>query len=334
MNETSEITLKYFSSIKIRNNNALLIYYKSTLIKVITKDTSLININCNSNNKKICTQVYTFKIIDGTFPLLELYENIDFKETQISSINYTITVLVGNYNFNSLATQLISKFLANGHVFTITINKQNGIITLATTSTNFIIQVSSIFSVLGFLNSNHNSSLFSLTADYPLNLLGITKIKIQSTNLNTYNIDSSSFGYSNNIGLLPVDQPSFGLIIYENKSTSKFQLRDNRIDEIDLQLVDQNNNLINFNNVDWNLTILIELTREIETLSQTQMPDILKEQNKILNDIIQQNQQNQQTEQIEQTEQPINPISTDDLDFFIYSNPNLGGYDSHAPNRP
>ena len=270
----------------------------------------------------------SFQLLDAQIPVS--FYNINYTNNtlnyQISSINYTITVLVGNYNFNSLATQLISKFLANGHVFTITINKQNGIITLATTSTNFIIQVSSIFSVLGFLNSNHNSILFSLTADYPLNLLGITKIKIQSTNLNTYNLDSSSFGYSNNIGLLPVDQPSFGLIIYENKSTSKFQLRDNRIDEIDLQLVDQNNNLINFNNVDWNLTILIELTREIETLSQTQMPDILKEQNKILNDIIQQNQQNQnqqQIEQTEQTEQPINPISTDDLDFFIYSNPNL-----------
>ena len=54
--------------------------------------------------------------------------------------------------------------------------------------------------------------------------------------MNTYNVDSSNNGNSNNIGIISVDQPSFGLIVYENKSSSKFLLRDNRVDEIDLQL--------------------------------------------------------------------------------------------------
>lgn len=260
-----------------------------------------------------------FQLVDAQLPVS--FYNLNYTNNtlnyQISSVNYTITATPGNYNFNSLASQLISKFLANGHTFTITINKQTGIILLATPATNFILQVSSMFSVLGLLLSNHTSSSFSLTADYPLNLLGITKIKIQSVNLNTYNVDSSNNGNSNNIGLIPVDQPSFGLIVYENKSSSKFLLRDNRVDEIDLQLLDQNNNLINFNNLDWSLTILIETIREIETLSQIQMADILKEQNKILADM----SQSQEPPPIQ--EQPINPISTDDLEFFIYSNPNL-----------
>lgn len=260
-----------------------------------------------------------FQLVDAQLPVS--FYNLNYTNNtlnyQISSVNYTITATPGNYNFNSLASQLISKFLANGHTFTITINKQTGIISLATPATNFILQVSSMFSVLGLLLSNHTSSSFSLTADYPLNLLGITKIKIQSVNLNTYNVDSSNNGNSNNIGLIPVDQPSFGLIVYENKSSSKFLLRDNRVDEIDLQLLDQNNNLINFNNLDWSLTILIETSREIETLSQIQMVDILKEQNKLLAVM----SQSQEPPPVQ--EQPINPISTDDLEFFIYSNPNL-----------
>lgn len=260
-----------------------------------------------------------FQLVDAQFPVS--FYNINYTNNtlnyQISSINYSITANPGNYNFNSLATQLIAKFLANGHTFTVTINKQNGIITLATPATNFILQVSSMFSVLGLLLSNHTSSSFSLDADYPLNLLGIVKIKIQSVNLNTYNMDSSNAGSSNNIGLIPVDQPSFGLVVYENKTNTKFNLRDNRVDEIDLQILDQNNNLINFNNIDWNLTILIETTREFESLSQTQMADILKEQNKLLEDIA----NTAQPPPIQ--EQPINPISTDDLDFFLYSNPNL-----------
>ena len=260
-----------------------------------------------------------FQLVDAQIPVS--FYNINYTNNtlnyQISSVNYSITASVGNYNFNTLATELISKFLANGHVFTISINKQNGIITLATPATNFILQVSSMFSVLGLFLSNHTSSSFSQSADYPLNLLGITKIKIQSTNLNTYNVDSSANGFSNNIGLIPVDQPSFGLIIYENKSSSKFVLRDNRVDEIDIQLVDQNNSLINFNNIDWNLTILIETSYELESLSQIQMTDILKQQNKLLADLT------QSEEPPPVQEQPINPVSTDDLEFFVYSNPNL-----------
>lgn len=260
-----------------------------------------------------------FQLVDAQIPVS--FYNINYTNNtlnyQISSVNYSITASVGNYNFNTLATELISKFLANGHVFTIAINKQNGIITLATPATNFILQVSSMFSVLGLFLSNHTSSSFSQSADYPLNLLGITKIKIQSTNLNTYNVDSSANGFSNNIGLIPVDQPSFGLIIYENKSSSKFVLRDNRVDEIDIQLVDQNNSLINFNNIDWNLTILIETSYELESLSQIQMTDILKQQNKLLADLT------QSEEPPPVQEQPINPVSTDDLEFFVYSNPNL-----------
>lgn len=260
-----------------------------------------------------------FQLVDAQIPVS--FYNINYTNNtlnyQISSVNYSITASVGNYNFNTLATELISKFLANGHVYTISINKQNGIITLATPATNFILQVSSMFSVLGLFLSNHTSSSFSQSADYPLNLLGITKIKIQSTNLNTYNVDSSANGFSNNIGLIPVDQPSFGLIIYENKSSSKFVLRDNRVDEIDIQLVDQNNSLINFNNIDWNLTILIETSYELESLSQIQMTDILKQQNKLLADLT------QSEEPPPVQEQPINPVSTDDLEFFVYSNPNL-----------
>jgi len=267
-----------------------------------------------------------FQLIDAQIPVS--FYNINYTNNvlnyQISLVNYSITATPGNYNFNTLANQLISKFLANGHVFTISINKQTGIITLATPATNFILQVSSMFSILGLNLSNHSSSSFSLTADFPLNLLGITKLKIQSINLCAYNVDSSTFGYSNNIAILPVDQPSFGLIIYENKSNALYTFRDSGLDEIDIQITDQNNNLVNFNNIDWNLTILLTITREVQTLSKTDMADVLKQQNQIFaNMITQQNQQNQQQPPPPQSEQPINPIQTDDLEFFVYSNPNL-----------
>lgn len=275
--------------------------------------------------KEMDVKQISFQLIDAQIPVS--FYNINYTNNvlnyQISSLNYTITVDVGNYNFNSLATNMKAKFLSNGHTFFITINKQTGIITFSTVATNFIFQVSSIFQTLGFSLQNQTSSLFSLTATYPLNLLGITKIKIESSLFNTYNVDSSSYGLSNLISTIPVDQPAFGLITYENKSNSKYKLRTDTVDEIDLQLLDQNNNLVNFNNIDWTMTFLLEVIRETQDISTTEMTDILKEQNKILNQIANQKPPEQPQESPETVEQPINPISTDDLEFFLYSNPNI-----------
>ena len=268
----------------------------------------------------------SFQLIDAQIPVS--FYNINYTNNvlnyQISSLNYTITIDVGNYNFNSLAINMKAQFLLNGHTFLITINKQNGIITFATTTTNFVFVVSSMFSTLGFPLQNQTSTSFSLTAIYPLNLLGITKIKISSLLFNTYNVDSASNGLSNLISTVPIDQPAFGLISYENKSTAKYKLRTDAVDEIDLQLTDQNDNLVNFNNIDWTMTILLEIVRETQDLSTTEMEDVLKEQNKILNQIA--NSQPSQTpppSSSDQVEQPINPITTDDLQFFLYTNPNI-----------
>ena len=114
---------------------------------------------------------------------------------------------------------------------------------------------------------------------------------------------------------------SFFIGYYYNKVSTKSletktEVTKVKKNEVNLA-VDQNNNLINFNNIDWSRTILIETSYEVENLSQTQMIDILKQQNKLLEDLA--NTQEPPPAQ----EQPINPVSPDDLDFFLYSNPNL-----------
>jgi len=53
------------------------------------------------------------------------------------------------------------------------------------------------------------------------------------------------------------------------------------------------------------------------------MTSILKEQNIILNQIVNNQNQVEPPPQTEDAEQPMNPVVTDDLDFFLYSNPNI-----------
>ena len=297
--------------ININSSNAIIKNNSTYNSDVVFKFNGLIS-------KKKHIKKINYQILDACFPVS--FYNVDYTNNilkySINSINYTITADVGNYNFNSLSTNLISKFLINGHIFSIVINKQNGIITFSTTTTNFILLISSMFSILGLYNSNHSSSSFSLKADYPLNLLGITKIKILSNNLLSDNLDSNN--NTNLIGCVLVDEPSFGIITYENKSQSKLSLKNDIINEIDIQLTDQNDYLINWNNIDWNLTLLLEfIIDEKDNNNIDEFKSIIENQKEILNQIQQPGQS-----QPEQT-QSINPISDDDLEFFIYSNPNF-----------
>ena len=54
------------------------------------------------------------------------------------------------------------------------------------------------------------------------------------------------------------------MISYVNQTDlNKTNLQIKRIDQIDISIVDEDNNLINFNNLDWNITLVLENVRII-----------------------------------------------------------------------
>ena len=62
---------------------------------------------------------------------------------------------------------------------------------------------------------------------------------------------------------IPVDVSPFSMISYNSQSDANKNLLNVRtVNEIDIQIYDENNNLVNFNNLDWNITIII--TTEIK----------------------------------------------------------------------
>jgi hypothetical protein len=173
---------------------------------------------------------------------------------------------VGNYNANSLISALLT--LINDANFQIIINKVTGVIQFHHNKT-FIIYTDNTYSigkVLGFdLNTSYTSTelpLYTLTAIYPLNLLGIKKINISSQNLITNNF-SSAIGSTSLINSISVDQPPFGLIVYQNTGGAKFTLSNTDINKIDLQLYDEDFNYINFNNINWSILFCLNITYEM-----------------------------------------------------------------------
>lgn len=215
-------------------------------------------------------------VLDATLPIS--YYTINYANNllvyDISGATNLLTISVGNYNFNTLKTELEAKFLSLSHIFTVTINKNTGVLTFVYTSTGggqfngFLKTGSTCFKVLGFdPNTDYPSTgSTTLTAPYLLNLLGFKKIKICSLVFNTGSYDSSVLSSSNLICSIPVNASSYGLLIYNNVDTTYGNLTNFRnISTIDIQLYNEDGVFINFNNTDWTITLCLLVYRKYKT---------------------------------------------------------------------
>ncbi len=217
---------------------------------ILTDEDDIVSSNICIMNAQIPISFYT---INDTNNLITIQVGVGI---------YPITLINGNYNFNTLASMVSTAILAIGVNVSLTINKSTGIITL--TSLNVVYyNFDKSYKIFGFL-PNVNYAGPTITAPYPLNLLGVKKLNIRSQQLQI----SSFSSISNNLGItiasIPVDQPSFSMISYTNQTDlNKTNLQIKIIDQIDISIVDEDNNLINFNNLDWNITLVLENIRQI-----------------------------------------------------------------------
>ena len=180
-----------------------------------------------------------------------------------------VTIPIGNYNFNSLAPIVVSAFLTQISVgITLTISKFTGLITftyvgpgIANTYYNF----NNSYKIFGFLpNVNYPYVGSYVVSPFPLNLLGVKKINIRSPELQISSFSSISNNLSITLATLPVDVPAFSMISYINQTDlNKTNLRIKLIDQISISLTDEDNTLLDFNGLDWNITLVLENVRLI-----------------------------------------------------------------------
>lgn len=305
----------------------------------VKSDIRLINLNSSyatpNNSTYLSDVIFAFKgllkkepdIIEKRIIVLNAqlpvsFYNINYSNNvlnySVSSTPFSITIPVGNYNATTLNSTMTTLFLNNGHTIVISINKYTGVLTFTTTfSFSFVYLNSTIFKLLGLTLSNHNSLSNKIVCDFPLNLLGIKKIKVKSTNLSIFSYDSVSKGLSNTLASIPVEASSFGLILYENKINNKFLLNADSINEIDIQLCDENDNLINFNNCEWSMTLLIELVRQQDDIVQETIIDVLNKLDETLGET---KETTKPVENDDMTQDQVVDDETNDLDLFLYNN--------------
>jgi hypothetical protein len=196
----------------------------------------------------------SFYIIDETNNVLNYLEG---------STPKSIELTVANYNGNQMVTALNSSFTINGSAVNAFLNSQTGVLYFFITggSNYTFLSTSTVKSILGFDTDISSTSLIKMP--YQLNLLGKKKIFINSNNLRNSAFTSKSFSSTQTIATIPVDQPPYSMISYEAViDMQKIVLSNRALDMIDIEITDENNNYMNFRNIDWSITLCLSVEKE------------------------------------------------------------------------
>jgi hypothetical protein len=186
-----------------------------------------------------------------------------------------LSIPSGNYNGNSFIAVLLSLMngLIPGSVTSIDLISSTGVLKFTFATSRTLIFPSALQG--SGPGTNFVNLIFGAEADvsytgtvtslpYPLNLLGINRLAIRSSRLLISSFNSFDMGKGINLATIPVDQPPWGLVNYSNETDlNKAVLEVKYVDLIDIQIADENNQLIDFNNTNWTLTLVLEIIRNI-----------------------------------------------------------------------
>jgi hypothetical protein len=243
------ITLNSQDGVKI--NGTYLSNIQFNFSGLLKDDRNLIRTYVTVLNAQIPVSFY---IIDETNNILYYLQG---------AVQKTIIIPVGNYNGNQLVTALNAGFTANSTDITASLNTLNGLLVFTVTvpALTYTFQsTSTIKKILGF-DSNLITSTF-ITLPYQLNLLGKKKIFINSYNLRNSAYTSKNLGFVQTVATIPVDQPPYNMINYVSATDLEKVILTNRtVDTIDIQIFDEDNNYINFRNIDWSITLCLTVEK-------------------------------------------------------------------------
>jgi hypothetical protein len=181
----------------------------------------------------------------------------------VNSVTTTYYFKHGNYNINSFITEWNNSI---GPGWVLTFDSVTNKIKFVYTS-NFIFtdtDPNTLFPIIGFNSgTTYTSSSFSLTSPFCVNFAGITSIKVKSSTFNLGNLDSYKKGKSRTLASIPVNSVGSGYILYHNYTQYSNIFKNYELSTIGIEIQDDFLNYIDFNNVDWSMTLQIDVIGEI-----------------------------------------------------------------------
>ena len=190
------------------------------------------------------------------------YENGGLFGEGIAIDSTLLTIPEGNYTASTLLNAINTLLTSN--IGVLSISSLTGKFTLTPANDTFEIRIYNTTTtsqrILGMKQEDttfsYNGGIGTLFS-YPVNLLGIQKIKIFSKALSCDNITSHHLASNDMIDAVSVNASPFELISYSNTHINESHMKSTEVQQIDITLKDEYNKEIDFNGIDWSISLVI-----------------------------------------------------------------------------
>lgn len=212
-------------------------------------------INIDARNEEIHQIILSAELPYSFYNISADIKNNEIKYSD-SGVDYTFTLPTKDYDINELVRVITAD---TNFPFTATYDKFTMKITLTSTSANTVTlkwTQSNSFKVLGFSNAIDVDVVSAGTtiSDNIIDLATIHSLMIKSNTASNM-VFSTRAGFSQTVQKVSVDVNS-GAIIYLNQNDSRqHTVINSNVDMLDLRITDQNDNLVNFNNINYEITV-------------------------------------------------------------------------------
>lgn len=168
---------------------------------------------------------------------------------------YSFEIPIGNYNITTLLELLNAELI--GYI-TIEYIESTFKLSFSSVNNTFILRtgINNILKVLGFTNEDTNEINLIVSVNL-INLSGIQMLYICIDNFNISNVLSKNSALHNVINEININTLTGTTQTYENNSTVKYKIINSLINRIDLNIYDENDLLVDFNNTDFYLSLNI-----------------------------------------------------------------------------
>ena len=200
-----------------------------------------------------------------------------------SVTNYDVPF--GNYNVKTLVTALKLLLPAS---FNFTYNSVTNKYTMTNTASFFVVALSSTITKIMGLNAKTNMTpifalgVYTLPLPYMASFLPAARLNFRSASLQLENYHSND--QSNDCFLsLQNNALNETMILYHNYTQLQHLVTLTNLNTLDIRITDDSNDVLDFNNIDWYLTIRIDV-HYYQTDKTTNFTSIVKSNNQLLAD--------------------------------------------------
>lgn len=170
----------------------------------------------------------------------------------------TYYVQPGNYNITQLVDVIKT---AMGASYTITYSSITSKLLITHATSNFIIYASTINHALGFSKTTNTESTANLL--YSRDCVNVNQIRALNIEINfpTYNVNIAQAYNQNILATIPVYVAPFSIITYTNNNNFRTNLYINKLDQIQIRILDNENRLVDMNGVQYQMTLQLDCVK-------------------------------------------------------------------------